>query len=62
MIEDIVIKELERKEIEKKRDKIIEVLDVICEYNLVDVFKDFILMGENLSELDLVKFEIELFK
>ncbi|MHA3360996.1 pore-forming cytotoxin subunit YaxB [Yersinia enterocolitica] len=59
---DIATKELERKEIEKKRDKIIEALDVIREHNLVDAFKDLIPTGENLSELDLAKPEIELLK
>ncbi|HHB1472548.1 TPA: pore-forming cytotoxin subunit YaxB [Yersinia enterocolitica] len=62
LTEDIATKELERKEIEKKRDKIIEALDVIREHNLVDAFKDLIPTGENLSELDLAKPEIELLK
>ncbi|CNG32957.1 Uncharacterised protein [Yersinia enterocolitica] len=62
LTEDIATKELERKEIEKKRDKIIEALDVIRDHNLVDAFKDLIPTGENLSELDLAKPEIELLK
>lgn len=62
LTEDIATKELERKEIEKKRDKIIEALDVIRDHNLVDAFKDLIPIGENLSELDLAKPEIELLK
>ncbi|CNF57178.1 alpha-xenorhabdolysin family binary toxin subunit B [Yersinia kristensenii] len=62
LTEDIGIKELEIKEIEKKRDKIIEALDIIREHNLIDAFNDLIPTGENLSELDLAKPELELIK